>query len=129
MTSQSSIAQTSFLEDCISKKRSFQDIYEALDLYPQETNARKEPVFLDDKANDLQKEVKKIAASFKASHRDDDTFLADLVKDGAFANQVRKLGQDYGRSLWDNSDSWPSRYGFQHVSAPDRLIWDRDDET
>jgi hypothetical protein len=43
MTSQSDIANTSFIEDCINKKRSIQDIHEALGLYSETVNKRKEP--------------------------------------------------------------------------------------
>jgi hypothetical protein len=129
MASQTSIAHTSFLEDCISKKRSFQDIYEALGLYSESTDTRKEPVFLKDEANDLQKRIKEIAASFKTSYRNNrESLLADLVKDGAFADQIQELGQWY-RPLWGRGDESPSQYGGQQGPTPDELRWERDHES
>jgi hypothetical protein len=129
MSSQTSITQTSFLEDCISKKRSFQDIHEALGLYRVNANARKEPEFVNNEANNLQKRVKEIAASFKASYRNDqEALLADLVKDGAFSEQTLELGKHYGQSLWGREGSCSSLYGGQQVSGID-FQWDRDRES
>jgi glycogen debranching enzyme len=123
MSSQTSIAQTSFLEDCIAKKKSFQQIYEALELYSESVDARKEPVFAKDEANDLQKRVKEIAASFKAFYRNGrEALLADLIKDDTFTEQIQELGKRYGQSLWGRKDG-------QQLSAPDELRWDRDAES
>jgi hypothetical protein len=123
MSSQTSIAQTSFLEDCIDKKRSIQDIYETLGLYSETANARKEPVFAKDEANELQKRVKEIAASFIALYCNDrEALLANLIKDGAFIEQIQELGEHYGQSLWGRKDG-------QQLSAPDELRWDRDAES
>jgi hypothetical protein len=127
MTSQTDIAQTSFLEDCISKNRSFQDIYEALGLYSQTTDARKVPVFVPNEANDLHKKIKKIAASFKASHRNNtETLLASLAKDNAFANQIQELGQCYGPLIWGRGNHRPWQYDGGQVPTLVEFRWDGD---
>ena len=125
--SQSNIANTSFLEDCISKKRTIQDIYEALGLYSETGGTRKEPVFVKHEANDMHKRIKEHAESFKASYKNDrERLLADLVKDGVFANEVQELGLHYGQTLWSRAESWPTRYGAQQGAIPDELNWDKE---
>jgi hypothetical protein len=120
-----SIENTLFLEDCISKKRTFQDIYESLGLYSESTDARKEPVFVKEEANDLHRRVKAIAVSFKGSYRNErERLVADLVKDDAFAKEVQELGASYGHKLWKRAGSWPTRYNAQLGSGPEELYWD-----
>jgi hypothetical protein len=93
MTSQTDIEHTSFLEDCITRKRTTRDIYEALDLYCETAETRKDPVFVKADANKLQKDIKNLAQSFRESYRNDEkTLLVDLVKDSAFIDEVGELG-------------------------------------
>jgi hypothetical protein len=127
MVSQSNIAHTSFLEDCICKKRTFQDIYEALGLYSEIADTRKEPVFHKDEANRLHKKIKEIAGLYKALYRNNrENMLADLVKDGAFADDCQQLSHLYGQALWTRDESWPTRYSVQQGSVPDELNWDKE---
>jgi hypothetical protein len=126
MGSQSNIAHTSFLEDCISKKRTFQDIYEALGIYSEIADTRKEPVFYKDEANDLHKKIKETAESYKALYRNRENMLASLVKDGTFADDCQQLSQLYGQALWTRKESWPTRYSAQQGSIPDELNWDKE---
>jgi hypothetical protein len=129
MGSQSNIAHTTFLEDCISKKRSIQDIHEALGLFSEIAKTRKEPVFHKEEANDLHKSIKEIAEAFKTSYRNNrENMLADLVKEGAFANDVRELGELYGQKLWTRGESWPTRYSGQQEANPDELNWDKESD-
>jgi hypothetical protein len=126
MSSQSNIAHTSFIEGCINKKRTMQDIYEALGLYSETADPRKEPVFAKDEANDLHKKIKEVAESFKVSyHNDREELLAELVKDGAFADDVQKLVLLYGQSLWGRKESQPTRYGVQQGAVTDDLNWEK----
>ncbi|KAF2030092.1 hypothetical protein EK21DRAFT_33987, partial [Setomelanomma holmii] len=111
-----------FLEDCIAKKRSFQDIYESLGLYSESADARKEPVFAKEEANDLHKKVKEIANSFKALYRTGrEKLRADLLEEGTFATELQELGASYGQKLWGRADKWPTRYTVQQGSE---FHWD-----
>jgi hypothetical protein len=101
MASQSSITNSSFIDDCISKKRTLQDCYENLGLFGEHVVARKDPVFRIEEANDLHKRIKGVAHSFKTAYRNDrEKLLADLTKEDALAEQVQKLGESYGQLLW-----------------------------
>lgn len=127
MASQTNIAQTSFLEQCIDKKRSIRDCYEALDLFSVTSDDRKDPVFYQDEANQLQNRIKEIAASFKASHRKETKPLKEvLVKDGVFAVETRELGQAYGAALWSEASQRPSRYGERNGARLVELRWDNE---
>jgi hypothetical protein len=127
MGSQSNIAQTSFLEDCICKKRTCQDIYEALGLYSEISDTRKEPVFHKDEANTLHKKIREIAVSYRATYRNnEENMLADLIKDGAFADDCQRLSNLYGQVLWTRNESWPTRYSAQQGSIPDELNWEKE---
>lgn len=96
--SQTNIKDTYFLEDCINKKRSVQDIYEALGLYSETADTRKEPVFVVQEANDLHKKIKEYAEDTKAAYRGKrERLLTDLVKEGMFDNEVKELGEQYGK--------------------------------
>ncbi|KAH7080275.1 hypothetical protein BKA63DRAFT_506082 [Paraphoma chrysanthemicola] len=120
-----SIANTLFLEDCISRKRKLEDIYESLGLYIEKKDARKEPVFVKDGADELHKRVKAIATSFKSSYRNDrDRLGADLLKDDAFAEELQELGDSYGNRLWARAESQPTMYNMQQRGGPDELYWD-----
>jgi hypothetical protein len=124
MTSQTDIEHTSFLEDCITRKRTTRDIYEALDLYCETAETRKDPVFVKADANKLQKDIKNLAQSFRESYRNDEkTLLVDLVKDSAFIDEVGELGQRYGPLLWSKAGYQPSRYGGQQASTQE-LRWE-----
>lgn len=126
MASQTNIAHTTFLEDCIDKKRTLQDVYEPLGLFSQTVGTRKDPVFVKDEANDLHKSIKEMAQSFKVAYRNDrDRLLADLVKENTFTDQVQELAQSYGHLLWGRAKDRPSRYEGQGA-IPDELNWDED---
>jgi hypothetical protein len=126
MASQSSIANSSFIDDCISKKRTVQDCYEALELFSETADARKDPVFVKNEANDLQRRIKDAAQSLKASYRNDSQrLLADLIKEDALSDKVEELGESYGQLLWGRSERWPTRYGGQGA-LPDELNWDKE---
>lgn len=123
MASQSSIANSSFIHDCISKKRSPQDCYEALGLYREAGGAVKDPVFATVEANDLYKRIKDVANSTKTRYRNDRTsLLADLEKEGIFAEQVKELGQTYGPLLWAR----PQEPAAQDADNSDGLFWDNE---
>ncbi|KAF2832935.1 hypothetical protein CC86DRAFT_376192 [Ophiobolus disseminans] len=125
--SQTNIATTNFLELCISKKRTIQDITEALGLDSETADARKEPIFIKDEANGLHKKIKEYADACKAIYRNErETMLIDLVKDGVFAAEVQELGETYGQKLWGGADSWPTMYGRQHSVFPQELSWDKE---
>jgi hypothetical protein len=96
--SQTNIKETYFLENCINKKRTVQDIYEALALYSETTDTRKEPVFVVDEANDLHRRIKEHAENIKGAYRNErEMMLSDLVKDDMFAKEVEELGEQYGK--------------------------------
>lgn len=96
--SQTNIKETYFLENCINKKRTVQDIYEALALYSETTDTRKEPVFVVAEANDLHRRIKEHAENIKGVYRNErEAMLSDLVKDDMFANEVEELGEQYGK--------------------------------
>ncbi|KAH5692063.1 hypothetical protein HBI23_006450 [Parastagonospora nodorum] len=127
MASQSSIANSSFIDDCISKNRTLQDCYEGLGLFSENGDARKDPVFPKEEANDLHRRIKEVAQSFKAAYRNDrDKLLADLIKEDALADQVQELGESYGHLLWGGPERCTTRYVGQVVNL-DQLNWD--DET
>jgi hypothetical protein len=124
MASKSSIANSSFIDDCISKKRTLQDCYEDLGLFSETGDARKEPVFAKEEANDLYRKIKKVAHSLKRSYRNDrEKLLADLLKEDALAEQVQNLGQSYGHLLWGRPEMFTTRYAGQGANL-DQLIWD-----
>lgn len=92
------IQETSFLEDCITKKRPVQDIYEPLGLYSETADARKEPVFVVEEANALLVKIKNYAEDVKKLYRSErEKMLSDLVKDDMFAKEVDSLGEQYGK--------------------------------
>jgi hypothetical protein len=123
MTSQSDIEQTSFLENCIGKKRKIRDSYEALGLYSEEAETRKDPVFPKIDANNLQKEIKDLARAFRISHQgDEDTLPADLIKEDAFVDEADELGQRYGPLIWGRVANQPWRWGKQQVTQ--ELRWE-----
>ncbi|KAH7095712.1 hypothetical protein FB567DRAFT_36880 [Paraphoma chrysanthemicola] len=120
-----SIENTLFLEDCISRKRKLEDIYESLGLFIEKKDARKEPVFVKDGADELHKRVKEIATSFKSSYRNDrDRLVADLLKADAFAEELQELGDSYGNRLWARPESQPTMYNMQQGGGLDELFWD-----
>lgn len=125
MASQTSIANTSYLEDCISKKKSIRDVHEDLGLYSETNKTRQDPVFYDDEANTLQKKIKEIAATFKATYRKEKEALADdLVKEDTLAEQVRELGEHYGPRLWGRLPFQYSPYR-QQSGAFQQLRWEK----
>ncbi|KAH7414184.1 hypothetical protein DE146DRAFT_19952 [Phaeosphaeria sp. MPI-PUGE-AT-0046c] len=127
MASQTNIAHTSFLEQCISKKRSVRDCYEAIGLFSVTSEIRKDPVFYQDEANQLQDRIKEIAASFKASHRNGRKSVPEmLVEDGMFAVETRQLGQTYGAVLWGEADKPPTQYGEQNGASLGELKWNKE---
>jgi hypothetical protein len=124
MTSQSDIEQTSFLEDCISKKRKFRDIYEAIDLYSETAETRKDPDFYKADANDLQKKIKEIARTFRSSYGgDEDALRVELLKEDAFVNEVDELGQRYGSLIWGRAANQSWRWGKQQMRSQN-LRWE-----
>lgn len=128
MTSQSNVANTSFLEGCIEKKRSIQEIHECLGLYSESANVRKEPVFFIEGANDLYKRIVEIAKAFRLSHGNDkDALLTDLAKPDVFFIEVQELASEYGQKLW-GSGRWPTRYAPQHGEGPDELDYEKEND-
>jgi hypothetical protein len=126
MSSQTNIANTSFLEDCIDGKRTLQDIYEALGLYSETVQTRKDPVFRTDEANKLHQTIKEKAQSFIATYGNDrEKLFADLVEEGTLADQVQDLEQSFGSSLWGRTKDRPSCDGEQGA-IPDELNWDQE---
>jgi hypothetical protein len=124
MASQLSIEHASFLDACINKKRTLQDIYEALGLYSETSGARKEPVFVKTEANDLHNSIKQLAKTFNTSQRNNrGDFSAVLVKSNTFADEVRELGFRYGPTLWGKSESWSTQYGRDEGALHDELDW------
>jgi hypothetical protein len=120
MASQEDIANTSFLDDCISKKKPQKPmhiVYEALDLYPQSKKTGQDPDFYEEAANGLQKRIKDIAAAFKAAYRNNkESIPAALKSEDAFAEQVQELGTYYGPLLWGDAQSQSSRYRGQNAA-------------
>jgi hypothetical protein len=128
MTSQSNVKNTSFLEDCINKKKSIQEIHECLGLYSESANVRKEPVFVKDEANDLYKRIVEIAKAFRVSHGNDkEGLLAGLAKPDVFLNEVEELELGYGQMLWGRA-RWPTRYAPQQGDAPDELDYEKEED-
>jgi hypothetical protein len=126
MTSQSNVKNTSFLEDCINKKRSIQVIHESLGLYSESWNVRKEPVFVIDGANDLYKRIVEIAKTFRVSHGNDkEGILADLAKPDVFSKEVEELELGYGQMLWGKG-RWPTLYAPQRGDVPDELDYEKE---
>ncbi|KAH8727471.1 hypothetical protein GQ44DRAFT_757878 [Phaeosphaeriaceae sp. PMI808] len=115
MSSQSSnIANTDFLECCINKKKSFEDIYESLGLFSEARGKRKSPVFPREEANKMHKRIKEMAGSFRVSRRNNrDKLLSDLAKEGVLAREIEELGLGYGAILWGEE------------SVSEELKWDK----
>jgi len=123
--SQPNIATTTFLEDCISKKKTVHEIYEDLGLFSETYDTRKEPVFSKVEAKELHLKIKEFAESFKALYRDSrESLFTDLVADGMFDNEVQELGERYGQKLW-GKENWRKVWG-GHGAVWDDLKWERE---
>jgi intein/homing endonuclease len=126
MSSQTDITHTSFLERCIEKKRSLQEIWEALGLYRETVGRREDPDFIKEDAKELHESIKKMAQSLKTAYRNDrEKLLADLVKEETLAEQIQELEQSFGKLLWGRAKDQPSCYGEQGA-IPDELNWDKE---
>jgi hypothetical protein len=102
MSPQANIEQTDYLERCIDKKETLQNIWEALGLYRETVGPCKDPDFAKEDAKRLHKTIKKMAQSFKAGYRNDrERFLADLLKKETFSNPVQELEHSFGTLICD----------------------------
>ena len=106
MASQTNIRDTTYLEDCINKKKEVLDVYEDLGLFSEKVRQGQDPEFPQEAANSLQTKIKEIAATFRVAYRNEkESMLADLGKEDAFAESLQELGQRYGSTLWGNARS------------------------
>lgn len=82
-----------------------QDIQESLGLYSPTHHSRKEPEFYINEANDLYKDIKRIAKDFTSSYRSDlDRLQAELAQDTVFSDELVVLGRDYGQTIWGHPE-------------------------
>lgn len=121
--SQSDITKTDFLESCVSKKRNARQVTEALGLYMEGNDPRKEPVFIKSEANKLYRRIREYADAFKARYKNNrKTLLDDLVKDGCFDYEVQLLSNDYGQTLWGGIDSQLQELSWDEESDRQRYV-------
>ena len=92
--------RAAFLDACITKRRRVQDAWESLGLISQTIDHRKGN-FIKVEANELQEKIEQIAKSFATSFRGDQEQLQTrLAEETVFAEEVLRLGQQYGARLW-----------------------------
>jgi hypothetical protein len=104
-----------FLAGCVNKTRSIRDVCEALGIYSETLDPRKNNELYPPEANELYAKIKNIAKSFIASPRGDSAQLqVDLAKETAFSGEISTLASRYGESIWTK------KYG-----SPENLDWSR----
>ncbi|KAF2856065.1 hypothetical protein T440DRAFT_412903, partial [Plenodomus tracheiphilus IPT5] len=117
-----------FLASCIYKSKPARDVWEPLGLFSSVNDARKDPEFAKEGANELYKKIKRIAKDYSKSYANGmERLQADLAKDTTFSNDVQELARQYGTVIWGRPSDSQERND-TGLDAALELTWDEESD-